>query len=57
MTHDNMIDEIRAVKMVKDLKEYLDSTQDLFEPHNSVPAIIIQRVHKMVKEFYDVYDE
>ncbi len=53
MTHDNMIDEIRAVKMLKDIKDYLDSTKDLFEEHNSVSAIIIQRVHRIVNEFHN----
>ena len=53
MTHDNINKEILAAQTLKNIKEYLDSTKDLFEQHNNVSAIIIQRVHKIVNEFHN----
>jgi len=51
MTHDNMNKEIIAAETLKNIKEYLDSTKDLFQTHNNVSSIIVQRIYNMIKEY------
>ena len=51
MTNDNIKKEILAAQTLKNIKEYLDSTKDLFLTHNNVSSIIVQRVYNLIKEF------
>jgi|TARA_R110001606_G_scaffold62150_1_gene144879 hypothetical protein len=51
MTYDNINKEILAAQTLKNIKEYLDSTKDLFQTHNNVSSIIVQRVYNIVREF------
>ena len=53
MTYDNITKEILAAQTLKNIKEYLDSTKDLFQTHNNVSSIIVQRVYKIVNEFHN----